>query len=104
MLTSLLYLLQAFKGVWRMQAGGDNESTLLNYALYVKPMPWLPVGLIQKRIEKEVITNLKAVRRHSEKLHRSSREGSTTTFSTGGSSSSMTGADEESSREEGVSE
>ena len=51
-----------------MQPGTDG-STLLCYSLYVQPMSWLPVRLIQSRIQKEVSSNLQAVRAHSEKLH-----------------------------------
>jgi hypothetical protein len=39
------------------------------YSLYVQPQAWLPVGLIQKRIRREVVTNLQAVRAYSETLH-----------------------------------
>ena len=61
---------QAFRGVWRMQQGSDGtHSTLLCYSLYVQPQSWLPVRLIQSRIQNEVVSNLQAVRTHSEKLH-----------------------------------
>lgn len=58
---------KVFKGVWRMQPGraGDGTTTL-GYSLYVKPQEWLPVGLIQSRIENEVANNLDAVRKHAE--------------------------------------
>jgi hypothetical protein len=62
-------LLQAFKGIWRIQAN-DEDSSFLHYSLFVKPHPWLPVGLIQSRIRDEVVTNLKAVRRHAEHVHK----------------------------------
>lgn len=58
---------EAFKGVWRMQSTAAG-GTLLCYALYVMPQRWLPVGLIQSRIEREVAANLDAVRRHAERL------------------------------------
>eukprot|EP00878_Enallax_costatus_P024509 GHUV01026159.1.p1 GENE.GHUV01026159.1~~GHUV01026159.1.p1 ORF type:complete len:166 (+),score=43.69 GHUV01026159.1:504-1001(+) len=62
---------QAFKGIWRMQpAAVDPHATVLRYSLFVKPHPWLPVGLIQNRISSEVVNNLKAVRRHAERVHR----------------------------------
>ena len=62
--------MQAFKGVWRMQpgAGGDN-TTLLQYAVFVRPMPWLPVGIVQGRIEREIRANLEAVRTYAEMVH-----------------------------------
>ena len=59
--------LQVFQGVWRMQpeaAGGTG--TWLSYALHVKPPPWMPVRLIQGRIESEIAGNLQAVKAHSE--------------------------------------
>ncbi|KAF8068422.1 hypothetical protein HT031_002111 [Scenedesmus sp. PABB004] len=71
---------QAFKGVWRLAPGGDGGGdggggTQLWYSLYVKPHPWLPVGLIQNRISSEVVTNLRAVRRYAERLHRRQQGG-----------------------------
>lgn len=57
---------QTFKGIWRMlpSAAGNGSSssgTLLGYTLYVMPQAWLPVGIIQNRIEAEVLRNLDAV-------------------------------------------
>ncbi len=46
------------------------EGTLLSYSLHVRPQPWLPVALIQSRIEGEVKMNLSAVRDFSERKHR----------------------------------
>ena len=64
--------LQAFKGIWRMHevatGNGDSSSMRLSYALYVMPRPWLPVALIQGRIEGEVASNLQAVQRHAEQM------------------------------------
>jgi ribosome-associated toxin RatA of RatAB toxin-antitoxin module len=60
----------AFKGVWRIQPGGlGPDSAWLVYTLYVRPQPWLPVGLIQDRIAKEIVSNLRAVQRHAESTH-----------------------------------
>jgi hypothetical protein len=64
-----MLLLQAFKGIWRIQVN-DEDSTFLHYSLFVKPHPWLPVGLIQSRIKNEVVNNLKAVRRHCEHVQK----------------------------------
>ena len=67
--------LQAFKGVWRMQqrqSDGSSSAARLAYALYVRPQAWLPVRLIQSRIEGEVVANLRAVQQHAERLHRNS--------------------------------
>lgn len=48
----------------------DASSTTLQYSLFVRPHPWLPVKLIEGRISTEVVNNLNAVRRHTERLHR----------------------------------
>ncbi|PNW87072.1 hypothetical protein CHLRE_02g107750v5 [Chlamydomonas reinhardtii] len=60
---------QAFRGVWRMQQTGE-ATTLLSYALFVKPQAWLPVALIQGRIENEVVRNLEAVGKYAEAQHK----------------------------------
>ncbi|GFH10570.1 polyketide_cyc domain-containing protein [Haematococcus lacustris] len=49
-------------------ASSPHTNTLLCYSLYVQPQTWLPVGLIQSRIEKEVFKNLDAVRVHAERV------------------------------------
>lgn len=46
---------------------GGAGTMRLSYALYVKPQTWLPVRLIQGRIEGEVISNLQAVQKHAER-------------------------------------
>lgn len=58
---------ELFQGMWRTQAqtrpaGGCR----LSYSLLVRPHPWLPVGLIQPRVEREVVANLGAVARYCE--------------------------------------
>lgn len=77
MLPPSLPLLQAFKGIWRMQAGpgsglpgSSSTTTTLMYSLFVRPHPWLPVKLIEDRISSEVVNNLKAVRQHAERVHK----------------------------------
>lgn len=68
--TSLEGDFQCFKGVWRIQSGlAGPGTTHLCYSLYVLPQQWLPVGLIQSRIEREVAANLDAVRRHAQTMH-----------------------------------
>lgn len=64
----LLSCAQAFRGIWRMQPGNPG-STILYYSLYVQPQAWLPVKLIQNRIEREVVKNLAAVAIYSEQQH-----------------------------------
>ena len=61
--------LQAFKGIWRMQARSD-DVTRLSYSLHVQPQRWLPVRLIQSRIEGEIAVNLNAVRVYTEQMSR----------------------------------
>lgn len=44
----------------------DPSHTVLQYSLFVRPHPWLPVKLIEDRISSEVVNNLQAVRQHTE--------------------------------------
>ncbi|KAH9613738.1 hypothetical protein KSS87_013362 [Heliosperma pusillum] len=41
---------------------GREHGTILSYSVEVKPKPWLPVGLIEDRLCKEIKTNLCCVR------------------------------------------
>lgn len=41
---------QAFKGLWRVQPAGA-AACRLSYSLFVRPQPWLLVGLIENRIQ-----------------------------------------------------
>lgn len=64
---------QTFRGVWRIQQQAAQQdrpapATRLSYALFVRPQKWLPVGLIQSRIESEVAANLAAVRAYTERM------------------------------------
>ncbi|GAB4818461.1 hypothetical protein N2152v2_005507 [Parachlorella kessleri] len=52
---------QVFKGLWRMQPASTPDTTILSYSLFVRPQIWLPVQLVQARIEREIVANLKAV-------------------------------------------
>ena len=63
---------------------GNSGYTILYYSLFVQPQAWLPVRLIQDRIEREVVKNLQAVCAHSERLFSSgsSSGGSMSTMST----------------------
>lgn len=57
----------AFRGVWRISEGPAGPLTArLSYAVFVQPQAFLPVGLIQGRISRDVATNLKSVRAHAE--------------------------------------
>jgi hypothetical protein len=55
-----------FKGLWRVQAAGPT-SCRLSYSLFVRPQPWLLVGLIEQRIQAEIAANLAAVKAHVER-------------------------------------
>jgi hypothetical protein len=59
----------AFRGIWRVSEGPAGPLTSrLSYAVFVQPQAFLPVGLIQGRITKDVATNLKSVRAHAEEV------------------------------------
>jgi ribosome-associated toxin RatA of RatAB toxin-antitoxin module len=59
----------AFRGVWRVDQGPAGPlSARLSYAVFVQPQAFLPVGLIQGRISRDVATNLKSVRAHAEEV------------------------------------
>ena len=47
----------------------ENECSVLSYALFVQPQAWLPVRLIQDRIEREVVKNLGALRDHAQEVY-----------------------------------
>ncbi|KAK9902244.1 hypothetical protein WJX75_009271 [Coccomyxa subellipsoidea] len=67
---------QVFRGVWRIQEGPrGGDSSRLSYALFVRPQIWLPVRLVQGRIESEIKNNLAAVRSHTERLYSQKRAG-----------------------------
>ncbi len=63
---------QAFRGIWRIQEratpANAEPSTRLSYALFVRPQQWMPIALIQSRIEGEVVNNLTAVRNHAQQM------------------------------------
>jgi len=59
----------AFRGVWRVSEGPAGPLTArLAYSVFVQPQAFLPVGLIQGRISRDVATNLKSVRAHAEEV------------------------------------
>lgn len=53
---------QAFKGLWRIQPSGA-AACRLSYSLFVRPQPWLLVGLIEGRIQVGPCCTLAAHRR-----------------------------------------
>ena len=48
-----------------MQAAGEGLCRL-SYSLFVRPQPWLLVGLIEARIAAEIGNNLRAVKAYVE--------------------------------------
>lgn len=63
---------QAFRGIWRIQEravpANAEPSTRLSYALFVRPQQWMPIAMIQSRIEGEVVNNLTAVRNYAQQM------------------------------------
>lgn len=61
---------QAFRGVWRIQDTTPSPShaptSRLSYALFVRPQRWMPIALIQSRIQGEVRSNLTAVQQYAQ--------------------------------------
>lgn len=66
---------QVFKGTWRMEqvsndssetdntaVAGFSRRTVLTYVLDVQPQLWLPIGLVEGILNKEIQTNLVCVR------------------------------------------
>ncbi|KAL8460155.1 hypothetical protein ACS0TY_031894 [Phlomoides rotata] len=58
---------QFFEGKWSIEQGaedlaGQEFQTTLLYAVHVKPKVWLPVGLVEGRLCKEIKTNLSCIR------------------------------------------
>ena len=56
---------QVFRGLWRVQAAGEGLCRL-SYSLFVRPQPWLLVGLVEARIAAEIGNNLRAVKTYVE--------------------------------------
>ena len=48
-----------------MQAAGEGLCRL-SYSLFVRPQPWLLVGLVEARIAAEIGNNLRAVKTYVE--------------------------------------
>ena len=56
-----------YQGVWRMQplpgcSPPGGKAMRLTYAVEVSPRPYLPVGLVEGRIARDLCSNLKAIR------------------------------------------
>eukprot|EP00897_Mesotaenium_endlicherianum_P006544 jgi/Mesen1/5918/ME000030S05185 len=64
---------KVFKGTWSMLQNKQNDvdavaipKTILSYSVLVTPHPWLPVGLIEGRISREIRSNLTCIRREAQ--------------------------------------
>ena len=57
-----------FEGSWKIQkvSGSDNNSLI--YDLTVKGCQWMPIGMIEKRLKKDLSENLIAVDKQAKKL------------------------------------
>ncbi|KAI4363731.1 hypothetical protein MLD38_019910 [Melastoma candidum] len=66
---------EVFQGKWSIEqsdGGGQGEyfQTILSYMVDVKPKLWLPVGLVEGRLCKEIQTNLLSIREEARKASR----------------------------------
>eukprot|EP00850_Spirogloea_muscicola_P016130 SM000129S26117 [mRNA] locus=s129:32650:33924:+ [translate_table: standard] len=52
---------QLFNGTWRMQSKLSEQETDLSYTVEVRPQAWLPVGIVEGRIGREIQANLRSV-------------------------------------------
>ena len=50
-----------FEGSWRIQKTKDNSKNSLIYDLTVQGCQWMPIGMIEKRLKKDLSENLIAV-------------------------------------------
>ncbi|KAK8499606.1 hypothetical protein V6N13_131966 [Hibiscus sabdariffa] len=52
---------------WRREEEGEEWETTLSYLVDVKPKMWLPVGLVEGRLSKEIKTNLSCRREEAKR-------------------------------------
>ena len=50
-----------FEGSWKIQKIKDNSKNSLIYDLTVQGYQWMPIGMIEKRLKKDLSENLIAV-------------------------------------------
>ncbi len=50
-----------FEGSWRIKKIGDSTKNSLIYELTVQGCQWMPIGMIEKRLKKDLSENLLAV-------------------------------------------
>ena len=54
-----------FEGSWRIQTIKGTEKNSLIYDLTVQGCQWMPIGMIEKRLKKDLSENLIAVDKHA---------------------------------------
>ena len=54
-----------FEGSWRIKKIGDSTKNSLIYELTVQGCQWMPIGMIEKRLKKDLSENLIAVDRQA---------------------------------------
>ncbi len=61
---------RSFMGYWELQPIADPADTglVLKYSLDVLPARWMPVGLIERHLKKNLITNLLAIQQRAAEL------------------------------------
>ena len=50
-----------FEGSWRIKKTKDNSKNSLIYDLTVQGCQWMPIGMIERRLKKDLSENLIAV-------------------------------------------
>ena len=54
-----------FEGYWKIQSIGNSDKNSLIYDLTVKGCQWMPIGMIEKRLKRDLSDNLIAVERQA---------------------------------------
>ena len=54
-----------FEGYWKIQSIGNSDKNSLIYDLTVKGCQWMPVGMIEKRLKRDLSDNLIAVEKQA---------------------------------------
>ena len=54
-----------FEGYWKIQSIGNSGKNSLFYDLTVKGCQWMPIGMIEKRLKRDLSENLIAVERQA---------------------------------------
>ena len=54
-----------FEGYWKIQSIGNSDKNSLIYDLTVKGCQWMPIGMIEKRLKRDLSDNLIAVEKQA---------------------------------------